>query len=47
MSLYAAAAAMKTPAEIPALAAGRVISQPFNVQECPAVAEAPARPARR
>ena len=42
-TLYADVAAMKSPAEIPALAASRVISQPFNVKECPAAPTAPAR----
>jgi hypothetical protein len=50
--LYADVAALKSPAEIPTLAAGRVISQPFNVTECPAApppaARGPGRaPARR
>ena len=37
--LYADVAAAKSPAEVPTLAASRIISQPFNVTECP---EAPA-----
>jgi len=46
--LYADAAALKSPAEVPALAASRTISQPFNVKDCPeapAPAPRPARPA--
>jgi len=39
--LYADVAALKSSSEVPALAASRTISQPFNVQECPA-APAPA-----
>ncbi len=51
--LYADVAAIKSPAEMPAVAASRTISQPFNVKECPeAPASAPrqsrpATPARR
>ena len=46
--LYADVAAMKSPAEVPTLAASRTISQPFNVVECPETpAPAPRPPARR
>lgn len=48
-ALYADVAAIKSPAEVPSVAASRVISQPFNVTDCP---DAPAPrqsrpPARR
>ena len=48
--LYADVAALKAPAEVATLAASRVISQPFNVKECPepaAPAPRQSRPARQ
>ena len=42
--LYADVVAMKAPTEMPAVAASRTISQPFNVKECP---EAPAAAPRQ
>lgn len=49
--LYADVAALKSPTEVPGLAASRTISQPFNVKECPETpAPAPRQtraPARR
>jgi hypothetical protein len=42
--LYADVAALKSPAEVAALAASRTISQPFNVKDCP---EAPAAAPRQ
>lgn len=47
-ALYADAMAIKSPAEMVTLAAGRTISQPYNVKECPeapAVAPRQSRPA--
>ena len=46
--LYADVAAIKAPSEMPAVAASRIISQPFNVKECPETpASRPAAPVRR
>jgi hypothetical protein len=48
--LYADVATLKSSTEIPTLAASRVISQPFNVMECPATptpAPRQSRPTRR
>ena len=42
--LYTEVAALKSPADLPPLAASKIISQPMNVIECPAIAAPP--PAR-
>ena len=44
--LYADVAAMKTPTDMPIVAASRTISQPFNVKECPETPAAAPRQSR-